>query len=136
MESLEKATGALNAALRISDDADFMNGLDETARKVIKAGVIQHFEFTYELCWKVIKRWLEENVSPYAGEGAVRRELFRLAAENGLIDDVDQWMQHNKMRNETSHTYNSDVAEAVYAAAHPFALDASRLLATLKAKNG
>jgi nucleotidyltransferase substrate binding protein (TIGR01987 family) len=135
LDSLKKAVVALNNVVAKSDDADFMRGLDEVARNAIKSGVIQHFEFTYELCWKFIKRWLEMNVSPTAADGVARRELFRLAAENRLIDDVEQWMRHHDARNETSHTYDLTVAERVYAAAHDFARDAGRLLKALEARN-
>ncbi|HSW45730.1 MAG TPA: nucleotidyltransferase substrate binding protein [Phycisphaerae bacterium] len=50
LDSLRKAVSALNGVLAKSDDAEFMRGLDEVAQNAIKSGVIQHFEFTYELC--------------------------------------------------------------------------------------
>jgi len=38
-------------------------------------------------------------------------ELFRQAAKNKLIADVDLWMEFNKARNKTSHIYNEEVAQ-------------------------
>ncbi len=133
--NMEKSVAALNAALAKSNDSEFMNGLDDVATNLVKSGVIQHFEFTYELCWKFMKRWLETNIGPTVGDGATRRELFRLAAENRLIDDVDRWMQYHDARNDTSHTYDPAIAERVYRAAHDFAHDATRLLTALNARN-
>lgn len=121
LNSLQKAASSLAAVLANSDDTEFMNHLDEVARNAIKAGVIQHFEFTYELCWKFIKRWLETNISPTAADGVTRRELFRLAAENRLIDDVEQWMRYHEARNLTSYIYQPEIAERVYNTAHDFA---------------
>lgn len=135
LHSLRKSVTALNAVLAKSDDAEFMQGVDEIAQNAVKSGVIQHFEFTYELCWKFIKRWLEMNVSATAVDGVTRRELFRQAAESRLIDDVERWMRHHAARNLTSHTYEVEVAESVYTAAHDFARDARRLLAALEARN-
>ena len=133
--SLKKAVAALNSVLAKSEEAEFMRSLDDVARNAIKSGVIQHFEFTYELCWKFIKRWLEMNISAAAVDGVTRRELFRQAAESRLIDDVEQWMRHHEARNQTSHTYEAAVAASVYAAAHGFARDAVRLLEALEARN-
>lgn len=135
LSSFEKAVSALAGVLAKSDDAEFMSHLDEVARNAIRAGVIQHFEFTYELCWKFIKRWLEMNVSATAVDGVTRRELFRLGAENRLIVDVEQWMRYHEARNLTSHTYQPEIAERVYNIAHDFARDAARLLAALEARN-
>ena len=135
LDSLKKAVVALNDVLAKSDDAQFMAGLDDIARNAIKSGAIQHFEFTYELCWKFIRRWLETNISPAVADGVTRRELFRLAAENRLIEDVEQWMRHHDARNQTSHTYDPGIAESVYAAAHGFARDAIKLLEALEARN-
>ena len=135
LDSLKNAVSALHAVVAKSDDAEFMRGLDDVARNAIKSGVIQHFEFTYQLCWKFIKRWLETNISPTAADGVARRELFRLATENRLIADVDQWMRHHEARNQTSHTYDPTVAERVYVSAHDFSRDAQSLLEALEARN-
>jgi nucleotidyltransferase substrate binding protein (TIGR01987 family) len=135
LSSLKKAVSALAEVLAKSDDAGFMGSLDDVARNAIKAGVIQHFEFTYELSWKFIKRWLEMNVSPTAADGVARRELFRLAAENRLIDDVEQWMRYHEAQNLTSHTYEPEIAERVYNTAHDFARDAASLLAAIEERN-
>jgi nucleotidyltransferase substrate binding protein (TIGR01987 family) len=135
LDSLQKAVSAFAAVLAKSDDVEFMNNLDDVARNAIKAGVVKHFEFTYELCWKFIKRWLETNISAGVADGVTRRELFRLAAENRLLDDVEQWMRYHEARNLTSHIYQPEIAETVYNTAHAFARDAARLLAALEARN-
>jgi nucleotidyltransferase substrate binding protein (TIGR01987 family) len=135
LDSLKKAVAALNGVWAKSNDAELMGGLDEITQNAIRSGVIQHFELTYELCWKFIKRWLEMNISTAAGDGVTRRELFRLAAENRLIVDVDEWMRHHDARNLTSHSYDPAVAESIYATAHGFARDAQRLLEALEARN-
>ncbi|TAK20697.1 MAG: nucleotidyltransferase [Chloroflexota bacterium] len=133
--SLRSASAALDAVLAKSDDTVLMASLDEVTRNAVKSGVIQHFEFTYELCWKFVKRWFEMNVGPSVADGVTRRELFRMAAENRLIADVEAWMRHHDARNLTSHTYDPRVAERVYAAAHGFAADARGLLAALEVRN-
>jgi len=135
LDSLRKSVFALSSVLAKSDDAEFMRGLDEIAQNAIKSGVIQHFEFTYELCWKFMRRWLETNISPTVADGVTRRELFRQAAEQRLINDVEQWMRHHDARNQTAHTYDSKIAAGVYAAAHDFARDAERLLRALEFRN-
>jgi nucleotidyltransferase substrate binding protein (TIGR01987 family) len=135
LSSLKNAVSALDAVAAKSSDTVFMQGLDEVARNAIRSGVIQHFEFTYELSWKFIKRWLEANVSATSVDGVTRRELFRMAAENKLIVDVDQWMRHHDARNVTSHTYDAKVADRVYRAALAFVHDARRLLEALEARN-
>jgi nucleotidyltransferase substrate binding protein (TIGR01987 family) len=135
LDSLRKGVAALHAVLARSSDSTLMASLDEVTRNAIKSGAIQHFEFCYELSWKFIKRWLEANISASAADGVTRRELFRQAAENRLIDDVDQWMRYHEARNQTSHTYDPVVAENVYQAAHAFARDAQALLEALEARN-
>ncbi|MFH1318173.1 MAG: HI0074 family nucleotidyltransferase substrate-binding subunit, partial [Candidatus Omnitrophota bacterium] len=103
--------------------------------EVIRAGVIQNFEFTYELCWKFMKRWLQINISGVAVDGVSRKELFRIAAESQLINNVETWFEYNGLRNETAHTYDVKTAEDVYAAAIHFAAAARIFLKVLENKN-
>ena len=118
-----------------SEDTVLMTALDEVTRDAIRSGVIQHFEFTYELSWKFIKRRLEADIGRTAVDGVGRRDLFRIAAENGLIEDVEKWFRYHIARNETSYTYDLAVAARVYAQCLTFAADAARLLTVLEARN-
>jgi nucleotidyltransferase substrate binding protein (TIGR01987 family) len=70
----------------------------------------QGFEYTHELAWKVLKDYLEEQgFNNIIGS----KNASRLAFKEGLINDGDAWMQMIEARNETSHTYNIEIAAAV-----------------------
>lgn len=74
-------------------------------------GLIQRFEFTFELSWKLMKSYAD-----YQGidkEIMGSRDAVRWAFENGLIEDSDVWMEMIKRRNDTSHTYDEDTAADV-----------------------
>lgn len=135
LSSLKKGIAALEYAVGEADNEEFMARLTRPQQELIRAGVIQHFEFTYELCWKFIRRWLAENVGRVYVDGIARRELFRLAAEHRLIDDVEAWWEYHRARNLTSHIYDEDVAEEVFATAVQFLPQAQEFLATLEIRN-
>ena len=135
LSSLEKAVDSLDRTLKVAADAEFMDRLSDDQKDAVRAGVIQNFEFTYELCWKFMKRWLKGNLGSAHVEGVARRELFRLAAESKLIGDVNQWMDYHDARNETSHAYNQEAAEGVLETAGRFAHDANLFLKALRQKN-
>ena len=100
----------------------------------VKAGVIQNFEVAYEQCWKFMKRWIERNVSPDIVDGVTRRELFRVSAENRLIDDVSVWMEFHQSRNLTAHTYDAENAGHAFSAALIFIDSAKEFLKRLEAR--
>jgi len=135
LNSLNKALNSLNRAIDAACSTEKMEKLDQAQRDTIRAGVIQNFEFTYELCWKIMKRWLEENIGSQYVDGVPRAELFRLAAESHLIIDVTRWMNYHKSRNLTSHTYNEEYAEQIFQVTLEFYHDALRLLESLEEKN-
>lgn len=135
LSSLSKAIESLEKTLKVAENKELAAGLDDDAKGAIRAGGIQNFEFTYELCWKFMRRWLGINVGSTYVDGVTRRELFRLSAENRLISDVDQWMEYHDARNETAHTYNEDTADDVFETSRIFLADAKKLLEALKERN-
>ena len=136
LTSLRKAVSAMELVLARSEDAKFMESLDEIARNAIRAGVIQHFEFTYELCWKFIQRWIRGNVSAEeANHPRTRKDIFRMAAERNLVSDPAVWFEYAEARNATSHTYDVDKAGTVYDTAKRFVKHARELLDILEASN-
>ena len=135
LSSLRKAVESLEKTIRVADDDAFMSRLEEDQKQAVKAGVILNFEFTYELCWKFMKRWLEMNLGSAHVTGVTRRQLFRLSAEHQLVGDVDRWMVYHDARNETAHTYDESTAEDVFETANEFLDDAQKLLQALEARN-
>jgi len=123
--SLHNAIQSLESALRIYDSYISSKDKDLEVARVLKAGVVQNFEFTYELSWKFMMRWIE--VNRQSTLGITRRELYRYAAENGLIDDVAKWADYNEARNTTSHTYDEEKADFILAKAYTFKDDAIAL---------
>jgi len=73
-------------------------------------GVIQSFEYTYELAWNTLKDYFE-----HQGETGIHgsRDAFRLAFKRGLIEDGETWMDMIESRALTTHAYNEDVAKAI-----------------------
>jgi nucleotidyltransferase substrate binding protein (TIGR01987 family) len=132
LSSIKKAVKALEIALEIYD----RNPLpaDDPEKVVLRDGVIQRFEFTYELSWKMLKRYLEE----YGLERPDRlnnRDLFRVGYEQELIDDPEKWFLYLRMRNLTSHVYDEAKAMEVFQAAKRFLPDVQYFLERLKAGN-
>lgn len=73
-------------------------------------GLIHAFEFTHELAWNVLKDYFAFQGNPdITGSRDASREAFR----KGLIRDGDGWMEMIKSRNQSSHTYNQEIAEGI-----------------------
>ncbi len=135
LDNLRDSIKALDELLTASEDDARMGRLSEIERIGIRAGVVKHFEITYELSWKLMARWLNANVASGTADGVTRRQLYRLSAANKLISDVDRWMQHHDARNTTSHIYDREKAQQVYEAVKVFTQDAPQLLKALEARN-
>ena len=117
------------------NNTKLISSFDQVVVDGLISGVIQNFEVCYELAWKYIKRYLELNLGSSYVDGTSRRELFRLACESLLIDDVDKWMIYHRARNETSHTYDGVTAGEVFILSQQFIHDIKKLLQNLEARN-
>ena len=91
--------------------------LAETKTDYIRDASIQRFEYTFELAWKLLKRYIEANNGIL--ESNVKN-IFREAAKQGLIESFEAWEGYLKARNLTSHTYEMATAELVYQQARQF----------------
>lgn len=73
-------------------------------------GLIQGFEFTHELAWNVLKDYLkDQGIQDVVGS----KDATRLAFRTGLISNGETWMEMIRARNQTSHTYNLDLAQSI-----------------------
>lgn len=73
-------------------------------------GVIQCFEYTFELSWNTIKDYLNEQGCKHInGPKDAIQEAFKI----GIIEDGEEWMNMIKSRNLTSHTYNEETAQEI-----------------------
>lgn len=134
LSSLERAIDTLQRSINATQTS--AESLNEDILEAVRAGVIQHFEVAYELCWKFVQRWIRENRTPEDAENPrTRRDIFRLAARYGLISNPESWFVYGDARNLTSHTYNELQALSVYEAAKDFLDDAKYLLEQLKSAN-
>lgn len=95
-------------------------------------GCIQRFEYTYELCVKSIRRYLQDTAdSPADIDALGYKDMLRVAVERGLIADALPWFGFRELRNITSHAYNPDKAAQVYRGIPSFLLEARALLKRL-----
>ena len=109
--------------------------LREPGDAEVRDGVIQRFEYSYELCWKMLKRQLERELpNPGDADRMSFTELVREGAERGLVAKPERWLRYRHYRNATSHAYDEAKAREVHAAAIEFLDDAEALLAALEAR--
>lgn len=73
-------------------------------------GLIQAFEYNFELAWNLIKDYYEyQGVTEIQGS----RDAFRMAFNRGLVENGEGWMQMIESRTKTSHTYNKETADEI-----------------------
>jgi nucleotidyltransferase substrate binding protein (TIGR01987 family) len=96
----------LNKAFARLESAMNKSGYNELEAQ----GVIQCFEYTFELSWNTLKDYLEDQgYRDINGPKDAIQEAFKI----GLIEDGEEWMNMIKSRNLTSHTYNEETAEEI-----------------------
>lgn len=107
--------------------------LSEEKNEYVRDAVIQRFEYTYELSWKFLRRYLVEATEKQ--EYSVK-DIFRQAVKIGVLEEADPWFAFHAARNLTVHTYNEDTAEETYETAKRFSIEARKLLTILEERCG
>ncbi|WP_293729349.1 nucleotidyltransferase substrate binding protein [uncultured Actinobacillus sp.] len=131
MEKLD-ITPLKNAVLRL-DEGLVRYELD-TSDLQIRDGLIQRFEFTYELSYKMLKRYLEQtSPNPAEFDGMSFQDLIRTGNEKGLLlGNWTDWRRYREMRSRTSHTYDENTAIQVVSSIPQFLEEAKYLVQSLQ----
>ena len=101
---------------RLGEQHDNHQTLDATVPELIREGiaesVIQRFETCYDCLWKVLKRYLMEELG-IADSPNSPKPILRQANENRLLPSpVEQWLRYADARTSTSHDYDGEKAKA------------------------
>jgi nucleotidyltransferase substrate binding protein (TIGR01987 family) len=133
LSALRGAVASLEAGIGVTGDSAWFGAQSQAVQDTLIAGVVQNFEFVYELSIKMLRRQLERGSdSPDEIDKASFRDMLRMAGERGLIEDVEAWFRHRTMRNISAHTYDHEKARAVYRDARAMLNDARALLVALE----
>jgi nucleotidyltransferase substrate binding protein (TIGR01987 family) len=102
LENFSKALSQLESAVMLSKQRK-LSTLEEQ-------GLIQAFEFTHELAWNLIRDYFYyQGNNEITGSRDATREAFKM----GLVKNGEAWMEMIKSRNQSSHTYNQEVADEI-----------------------
>lgn len=102
---------------------------------MLRDACIQRFEYTFELCIKLLKRQLAKIEMPSQIDLMSYKDLIRSGAQHGLIDDPLAWFDFREKRNITSHTYDEKKAEDIYKILTAFIEKSGLLLQQLRFRN-
>jgi len=125
ISSFEKATLSLEIA---------MNEFKKNESEFVRDSCIQRFDYTYELAWKTIKRFLELTApNPNEIDLLSFQELIREANEKGLLlSDWDTWKLYRIYRGTTNHAYNADKTIEIHNEIPGFLKEVHYLIVQLK----
>lgn len=85
-----------------------------TMSSLEKEGLIQRFEYTYELAWKTMKDYMEDQGVVF--DQITPRRVIKEAFSAKIIEDGQGWIDMMIHRNKLSHIYQEVVfKEAVHA---------------------
>jgi nucleotidyltransferase substrate binding protein (TIGR01987 family) len=106
----------------------------DPADEQIRDGLIQRFEFTYELSHKTLRRYLKESAaSPDEIERLAFADLIRAGNAQGLLQgEWPAWRRFREMRARSSHTYDARVASQVVSVIPKFLEEAEHLYTELQ----
>lgn len=91
--------------------ARFAEVLDLPLDPIVRDSAIQRFEFTFDLGWKVLRAYLQDE---YGVAVASPKATFRAAYQQGVIAFDSAWITMTDVRNQTVHTYGESMAVSVY----------------------
>ena len=84
---------------------------DDNNTELARAGIVHGFEFTFELFWKFLQKYLE-NLGIIEEHGP--SSVIKTAYQNNYIENGQDYMDMLRDRNLITHTYKEEMAEEIY----------------------
>lgn len=110
------------------DDRQDLTDID---REAIAESVVQRYEVCYDCLWKVLKRYLNEELGVPEVPNSPK-PIFRIADQNKLfVAPIEQWIKYADSRVDTSHDYSEDKAQEALDLMGDFIDDAIGLYQTM-----
>lgn len=106
---MKKVANFLLAVQRLQEAVDVH--LQHPDNDVIRDGMIQRFEFTFELSWKALKEYLLDQ--GVANELNFPKQVLKSAYGNQIIHNESIWLDMLESRNRTSHIYDDRIAAKI-----------------------
>lgn len=119
-KEFEKALATLKEAISFADS--FQIGSVEY--RIARDACIQRFEYCIELSWKVSMKLLGSTTK-------FAKPAIREMARGDLIDSAETWLGFIEARNDSSHSYDEEVAAKVFAQIQAFVPEADKLAVRL-----
>ncbi len=84
---------------------------EDNNTELSRAGIVHAYEFTFELFWKFLQKYLENlEILEEHGPSAV----IRIAFQYGYLEDGQKYMDMLRDRNLITHTYKEETAKEIY----------------------
>ena len=106
-DKLEKLNLAYNSLKEMIEFGNTANISLEKFDEALRDSIIKKFEYTFELSWKTIKAYLEEEGYE---EISSPKKVLKQAFESNIITDEEVWSNMLEARNSTAHTYDEEKA--------------------------
>ncbi len=107
------------------------DSLPQWMQEAVAESVIQRFETCYDSMWKVLRRYLQEELG-LAEVPNSPRPVLRLADSNNLlVATLAEWNNYVQARIDTTHDYNAEKAQGALEMMDGFIDDAIGLYQTL-----
>lgn len=117
---LEKAIETLREAMEFSEQVKS----NITHYKIARDACIQRFEYCIELSWKVAMKKI-------GSQTKFPKPAIREMARADLIDSAEIWLEFIEARNDSSHSYDEDVAQKLFLRIQKFYIQVQELLVRL-----
>ncbi|MFI3291473.1 MAG: HI0074 family nucleotidyltransferase substrate-binding subunit [Opitutales bacterium] len=103
------------------------NSLPLITQEAIKESIVQRFEVCYDCMWKVLKKYLEQNLG-LSDVPNSPKPILRIANENLLLSsNIENWIKYANSRSSTSHDYSGTKAQELLELSPSFIKDANSL---------